>query len=300
MHLPQEAHRGADADRHRAHTGHAELALQPAAERACQLGIEAHIGVSRGDALQIRWPCPQRRHHRHIDAVAGQQLGDLAHVVAAAEAEQRGAQQVDPRPTPLTAPASRIGLGRTRCRQLRFEQAAHQLIEGFRGAPVLFLGIGGQLQIHHRDAAEIHTGSEGTRLVLDQLGGAALAHQQRLRLEARHRIGDRALHQFSGVAAQIAGLKRGVGDRRALVAPLDHREQQIGVGVALGRMQHVMHPFHRGGDAHRAHVRGAFVGPESEFHRMQCLRRRRERSGGAGAGRTVQPDQRPDRCHGWG
>ena len=38
---------------------------------------------------------------------------------------------------------------------------------------------------------------------------------------------------------------------RPMIAPFDHREQQIGVGVALRRMQHQMRALHRRRDAHR-------------------------------------------------
>ena len=270
--LAQEGHGGADADRHRVHCRDAELALQPAAHRGRHLRVEVEVGVGRGDAHQVGRAGTQRGHHGHIDAVGGQQLADLAHVVAAAEAQQRGAQQVHPRPAAFRPPAAGIRFGGAGRRQLGFEQATHQLVEGFGGAPVLLLGVGGQLQAHHRNAAQVHAGGQGTGLVLDQLGGAALAHQQGLGLEALHRLGDRALHQLGCVTAQIPGLEGGVGDRGALVPPLDHREQQVGVGVALGRMQHVVHPLHRGGDAHGTHVRRAFVGPEGEFHRERCRR----------------------------
>ena len=52
------------------------------------------------------------------------------------------------------------------------------------------------------------------------------------------------LDQFGGVATQIARLERGVSDGGALATPLDHREQQIGVGIALGSVKHVVNPLH--------------------------------------------------------
>ena len=64
------------------------------------------------------------------------------------------------------------------------------------------------------------------------------------------------------IATQIAGLKGGVGDGWALWQPFNHRNQQVGVGVALRCMQHVKHVLHRGGDAHRAHMWRAFVCPK--------------------------------------
>ena len=81
-----------------------------------------------------------------------------------------------------------------------------------------------------------------------------------------------------------------------LVAPLDHREQQVGVGVALRRVQHVVHALHRGGDAHRADVRRAFVGPDGELHRLDhqpCAAHERAREQfGEVAGLLVALDRR--------
>jgi hypothetical protein len=78
----------------------------------------------------------------------------------------------------------------------------------------------------------------------------------------RTRSRRRSLKSVGGVAAEVAGLECRVGDRRALRTPLDHGEQQVGVGVALRRVQHVVHIGHRGGDAHRPDVRRSLVGPD--------------------------------------
>ena len=77
--------------------------------------------------------------------------------------------------------------------------------------------IGQQHQAHQGGA---HAHRQGAGLVLDQLGGAALAHQQRLRLEAIHGVLERAFHQIGGVTTQVAGLEGGVGDGRARAAAL--------------------------------------------------------------------------------
>ena len=140
------------------------------------------------------------------------------------------------------------------------------MIKGFRRPPVLLLGVGRQLQIDDRNSTEVHAGCQGTGLILDQFSRAALPHQQGLGLEPLHSLRHRTLHQLGGITAQISGLKGGVGDRWAPVTPLDHREQQIGVGVALRGMEHVMDALHRSGDTHGPNVGGAFVGPEGEFH----------------------------------
>ena len=128
---------GADADRHGLHRRHAEAALQPAANRAGQLRIKADVGVGVGDAPQVRRAGLQRRHHVHLDAVFGEQPADLAHVIAAAEAQQAGSQQVDPRSAALRLPAIGGGLGAAGRRDLVFQQSPHQLIQGLGRAPVL-------------------------------------------------------------------------------------------------------------------------------------------------------------------
>ena len=148
---------------------------------------------------------------------------------------------------------------------LCFQQTANQLVEGFRGSPVLLLAVSGQLQCHDGHV-EAHPLSEGPGLILDQLRRAAFAHQQGIRLETIHGLAHMPLHEFGGVATQVAGLERGVGDGRSLPPPLDHREQEIGVGVALRCMEHVVHALHRCRDAHGPHMGRAFVGPECELH----------------------------------
>jgi hypothetical protein len=51
-----------------------------------------------------------------------------------------------------------------------------------------------------------------------------------------------------------------------MVAPLDHREEQVGIGVALGRVQDVVQALHRGGDTHGADMGRAFVCPDGQLH----------------------------------
>ena len=85
------------------------------------------------------------------------------------------------------------------------------------------------------------------------------------------------LEQFSSIAAEIARLERRVCDRRPLGATLDHREQQVGVCIALRCVQHVMHALHGGCDAHGADMRRAFIGPDGELHGYTLNRERRTR-----------------------
>ena len=264
--LLDEGGGGTDPDRDGAHGGHAKAALQPTANRRCDFGIEADIGIGARDPLQIRWTGPQGRHHGHVDAAAIQQARDLADVVAAAEPEQAWAQQIHPGPAALLLPALGGGRGGAWGRNLLLEQTAHQLIQGFRRPPVFLLGVGRQIQAHHGDTPQSHASGEGTGLVLDQFCCAAFPHQQGFWLEALNRLVDGAFDELGGVAAQVPGLEGGVGDRRAFIPPFDHGEQQIGVGVSLGGMQHVVHALHGCGNPQRTHMGRAFVCPEGEFH----------------------------------
>jgi hypothetical protein len=192
---------------------------------------------------------------RRETSVGLEQAAHFAQVVAVAEAERGRAEQVAARP------GSRLA-GRVRHRR---RQVANDLVEGLGRAPVLFLLVRGQLQGHHRDRQREGL-RETTGVVLDELGGAGRADDHRLRLESLVGLAGRGLEQLGGVAAQVARLEGGVGDRRAARQPLDHREQQVGVGVALRRVQHVVQLAHRGRDPHRADVRRSFVGPERELH----------------------------------
>ena len=186
------------------------------------------------------------------------------------EAQGRGAEQVAA--GPRTGLARRaLGAGR---RSAGSSHGADQLIEGLGRAPVLLLLVGRQLQRHDRDRQAQRLG-EAARVVLDQLGGAGGSHQHRLRLEAVVGVAGRGLEQLGGVAAEVARLEGGVGDRRTLRPALDHREQQVGVGVALRRVQDVVNALHRGCDPHGPDMRWAFVGPDGELHGQATSRVRR-------------------------
>ena len=187
-----------------------------------------------------------------------------------AEAEGGGAEDVAGGAPPVA--------GRTLGR--RSGQGADQAVEGLGGAPVLLLLIGRQLQWDHRDRQGERLGKPA-RIILNQLGRAGGADDHRLRLEARVGGGDRILEDRRGVAAEILSLEGRVGNRRALGAPLDHREEQVGIGVALGGVQHVVQPLHRGGDPHGADMRRSLIGPDGELHGRYTSSRARRSSGRA-------------------
>lgn len=178
-----------------------------------------------------------------------------------AEAERRRPQNVAAgRFAELARGAGASGWG-----HVRAGEAAHQLVEGLGRAPVLLALIGGQFERDHRDR-QSERASEARRIVLDQFPGAGGADEHGGRPEALIGVERGALEQIGGVATEIARLEGGVGHRRALAAPLDHGEEQVSIGVALRGVQDVMHVGHRGGDPHRADMRGAFIGPDGELH----------------------------------
>ncbi len=185
---------------------------------------------------------------------------------------------------------------RARRGRMRAGQRADHLVEGLGRAPVLLLLVRGQLERHHGHR-QVERLGEAAGIVLDQLGGARRAHHHRLRLEALVRLARRVLEELRGVAAEVARLERGVRHRRPAREPLDHREEQVRVRVALRRVQHVVHVAHRGGDAHRADVRRSFVGPERELH-VDGPRPPAGRDDRAAA-RTAPRGRRPGRSPGW-
>ena len=201
---------------------------------------------------------PKRGGDVDADAEALEQLGDLGHVVAVAEAEAGGAEQVAGE--------------RLRARG-RAGEVAHELEEGLGGAEALLALVGRQFERDDRNR-QAHALGEPARIVLDQFGGAGGADDHRLRLEALVGLAAGGLEELGGVRAQVAGLEGGVGHRRAVVAPLDHREEEVGIGVALRRVQHVVQALHAGGDAQGADMRRAFVGPDRELHTRTAFRRR--------------------------
>ncbi len=158
-------------------------------------------------------------------------------------------------------------------------EAAHEAIEGLGRAPVFLALVGGEFERDHR-AVEAERTGETARIVLDEFGGAGRADDHRLRLESRGGVTHGRLEEFRRVAAEVARLEGRVGDRRPRVAALDHGEEQVGVGVALRRVQHVVQAAHRGRDAHCADVGRALVGPDRELHGQTSSRTRR-RSGRA-------------------
>ena len=247
---------GAHADGYGFGKGLPELALQPLRSGLRDFGIEHDIEVSVRQALQIGCAGAQGGHDGHIHAHAGQQLADFLDVIAVAEAQGAGAQDVAARAACTLSGACHIGLLR---------QAANQVVEGLGSAPVFLALVGGQLQCHHRNR-QVQRLRQAARVVLNQLGGARSTHQHGLGRKTVVGVFHGGFEQLCRIATEVTRLEGGVGHRRAAGQALDHGEQQVGVGVALGCVHHVMHIRHGRGHAHGADVRRAFVCPECELH----------------------------------
>ena len=156
------------------------------------------------------------------------------------------------------------GLATLAGQRLPGREAPHELIEGLGGAPVFLALVGRQVERDHR---HVQPAREALGIVLDQLAGAGGADQQHLGTEPLDGLARGGLEEFRRVAAEVAGLEGRVGHGRTTIPPLDHGEEQVRVGVALRRVEHVVHAGHRGGDAHRPDMGRPLIGPEGELHR---------------------------------
>ena len=237
--------------------------FQPAGGGFAGFGVEEDVEMGGGEALQVLRRRIQRGGDVYGDAHLGEEFGDFGHIVAVAEAQGRRAEDV---------------AGDFLGALLRYGQGAGEGEEGLVRAEVFLAGVAGEVE-GHDGAGEPKGRGEAAGVVLDQLGRAGGADDHRLRLEAVIRALGGALEEGGGVGTEVGGLEGGEGDRRAVVAPLDHREEEVGVGVALWGVEDVVDVLHARGDAHRADVRGAFVGPEGEFHSAAPCNSARRRRG---------------------
>ncbi len=248
--LGHEVARRADADRHDPGVGLAQRPLHPAAGGLAGFGIHQHVEMRRAEAGDVLGAGAIGRDDVHADAHLVQQRGDLGDVVAVPEPQRGGADQVG------GGPGGTLH---------RLRQPLDDPKERLVCAEVFLALVAGQFQRDHRHR-QVQRLGQPAGIVLDQLGGAACADDQRAGAEPLVGLLAGGLEQRRGIGAQVAGLEGGVGHRRAMVAPLDHREQQIGIGVALRRVQHVVDVAHRRRHPHRADMRRAFVCPDRQLH----------------------------------
>ena len=240
----------AHANRHNLGVGLLEIGLKPARGTFSVLGIHQHVEMRGPQTGNVAGPCAHRADHIHPNAHVGQKPRHLDDVIAVTEAQSGGANQVG---GDLLAP--RDGLG----------QMPHDLQEGLVGAKAFLALIAGQVQWDHRQP-KIHALGKTGGIILNEFCGTRGPDDQRLRLETLHRVAAGGLEQARRVGPQIAGLKGGVADWRAMVAPFDHGEQKIGIGVALRGVQHIVQPLHASGDPHCPHMGRAFICPQRQLH----------------------------------
>jgi hypothetical protein len=193
--------------------GCAKVRCSHCAATEADLGVEHDVEVGFGQPCQVVRVGTGGRGDTHLDAQALEQAR-----ISLTSSRWRKPSAVGPRM--LQRGRMAFGAGRARrCRGrgVRAGERAHDAVEGFGGAPVLLALVGRQLERDHRHR-QVQGRGEAGRIVLDQLGRARRADQQRLRLEALAGLARGGLEQLGGVAAEVARLEGGVGDRRALVA----------------------------------------------------------------------------------
>ena len=257
-HLGHEVLRGMHADWHHPGKRLLELALQPQRGAHAGFGVEHDVEIGLVQAGQIGRAGTHRSHHFDLDAQVSEQPFDFAHIIAMAKTQRRGPEDVAARPLAL-------GSDGAACTRRGAAQVAHHLVEGLGRTPVFLALVRRQLQRHHRHR-QIERTRQAAGVVLNQLGRAGRTHHHGPWREALVGLARSGLEQLGRVTAEVARLKSGVGHRRPARQPLDHGKQQVGVGVALGSVQHVMHIRQGGGHPHRAHMGGALVSPQRQLH----------------------------------
>jgi hypothetical protein len=269
-HFTDELTRRAEPDRNGLGAGLIEGAAQPLGRLKAGFRIQQHVEVGLAEPGQVRGACTQGRDDIDVDLQLPQDLPDRNQVVPMPESERTRPEDVAAGThtrlagRPLESFRRRVGRG----------HGPHDLIERLGGAPVFLFLVGRKLEGHHwyRQAERAR---ESARVVLNQFGGARGADQHGRRLEPFIGLAHGALKKARRIAAQIPRLEGRIGHGRAARQPLDHGEQQIGVGIALRCVQHVVHVLHGRRDPHGAHMGRSFVGPDGELHGYATSRVRR-------------------------
>ena len=201
-------------------------------------------------ARHVRRSCAVGDNRVRLDAELGQEARQLFDVVAMAETERGGAEDV---------------ATHTRRALHRLCERPNDLQQRLISAEVLSPLVARQLQRNHGDR-QTHPRGKAPGVVLDELGGAGGTDHDGLGPEAFVGVAAGVLEELSGISAEVASLEGRVGDGRAGAAALDHGKEEVGVGIALGRVQDEVQAAHRGGDPHGAHMRRPLVGPDGELH----------------------------------
>ena len=249
-HFGNEIMRGSYADRDAFGIGLLKLTFEPAGSAFGVFWIHQHVEMRRPHAGNVRRARAHGGADVDCDAHVGQQPRHLGDVIAVTKAKGGRAYQVGGH---VGGAVARLG------------QMPHDLQESLVGAETFLALIAGQIQGDHGDA-QIHAFCKPARVILNKLSCTRRAHNHRFGGKTGNGILAGGLEQTCRVAAQIAGLKRSIADRRAMVAPFDHGEQKVGIGIALRRVQDIVQAAHASGDAHCANMRRAFVCPQRQLH----------------------------------
>ena len=292
--LAQEVARRADADRHGAHDRLPEGPLRASAPRVPAIsGVEHDVEVgARGCGAMSATVAPSG-----ATTCTSTPTSSSSRASSRTSSRQRNPSAVAPsRLQRGRRPARRARRGARRRRE-RPAERAHELVERLRSRPSS--PSAGRRAARAAPPASAGRARRERRPARPGSAPPCTTRRRASRRGAKRSYASRTarLNSSGGVAAEVARLERRVRDRRAAVAALDHREQQVGVRVALRCVQHVVHAAHRRRDAHRADVRRPFVGPELSFIGRRGVRRRAGRAGRAGA-RTARRDRRPARSRG--
>ena len=153
--------------------------LQPVGGVLRHFRIEHDVEVCFRQPRQIGRSRTLRRHHVHFDLEVGQKAQDFRYVVPIAEAQRCRAKNIAARALTGSPLRARHAGGR----RLGARISAHELIECFSRAPVLFLLIGRQIERNDR-AIEGKRLGEPARIVLDQFRRARGPDDHRFGLEA--------------------------------------------------------------------------------------------------------------------
>ena len=233
-----------------------EAARQPLRCYGGDFRIQNYIEVGFTQAAQVIWCCTEWGNDVDTHTHLGQKAGYLLQIVAVPKAQCGWTQNIATRTLALRA---------FHLWHLGLRQCAHQLIKSFCSTPVLLSLIRRKLQ---RNDGYWQTKCFGqpTRIVLNQLCRARRTNEHGLWLEAFESLTSSTLEKFGSVTTEVTRLKGRVSHWWPLGQPFNHGEQQVGISVALGRVQNIVNVSHRGSDAHGTDMRWAFISPERELH----------------------------------
>ena len=164
--------------------------------------------MGRAQSRDILRRCTKWGNNIHGNAHLCQKMFDFFNIVSMPKPKRQGANKID-----RNLRTARHGFG----------QGFYDLKERLIGAEVFFALIRRQFQWDHRDR-QTHGFSQATGIILNQFRGARGPHNHGLRHKPLIGRAAGIAEDTRGICAQVAPLKCCICDRRAVVAPLNHRE----------------------------------------------------------------------------